>query len=62
MSTSVKPYPPSVPARLVVHCSEFQARHPSAYLRLVAELGDSLTEMLLFALLAPQGRCGSSSP
>ena len=35
-------HPARVPALLLVHCSEFEERHPSAYVRLVAELGDSL--------------------
>ena len=41
---------------------QFEVRHPSAYLRLVAELGDNLADILLFALAGPQGRRGSSSP
>jgi hypothetical protein len=62
MSSTFELHPSRVPALLLVHCSDFEARHPSAYVRLVAELGDSLAEMLLFALAGPQGRRGSSSP
>jgi hypothetical protein len=62
MSITVEPQHRGIPALLLVHCSEFEVRHPSAYLRLVAELGDNLAEVLLFALAGPQGRCGSSSP
>ncbi len=45
-----------------MHCSEFEVRHPSAYARLVAELGDNLAQMLVFALAGPHSRLGSSSP
>ena len=62
MSVSLESHQSRVPALLLVHCSEFEARHPSAYLRLVAELGDNLAEMLVFALAGPQGRRTSSSP
>jgi hypothetical protein len=61
MSITLEPYQPWVPALLLLHCSEFEVRHPSAYLRLVAELGDCLADKLLFAL-APQARRASSSP
>ena len=62
MSMSFEPHCPRVPALLLVHCSEFEARHPSAYARLVAELGDNLAQMLVFALAGPHSRLGSSSP
>ncbi len=62
MGTSVESPQARVPALLLVHCSEFEARTPSAYLRLVAELGDNLAQTLVFALAGPQGRRGSSSP
>jgi hypothetical protein len=52
-----------VPKLLLLHCSEFEARTPSAYVRLVAELGDNLAQTLVYALTGPQGRrVGSSSP
>jgi hypothetical protein len=62
MSISLEPRHPRGPELLLVHCSDFEARHPSAYVRLVAELGDNLAQVLVFALAGPQSRRGSSSP
>ena len=63
MSAGVEQHNPLVPALLLVHCSEFESRTPSAYLRLVAELGDNLAQALVFTLSGSQGRrAGSSSP
>ena len=63
MTAGVEEHYRGVPTLLLVHCSDYEVRTPSAYLRLVAELGDNLAQTLVFALSGSQGRrAGSSSP
>ncbi len=62
MTSGGEKHKQGVPALLLVHCSDFEVRRPSAYVRLVAELGDNLAQTLVYALSAPAGRRGSSSP
>jgi hypothetical protein len=48
---------------LLAHCSlEPDELRPNAYSRLEDKVGDRLAHLLVFALAAPQGRRGSSSP
>ena len=62
MTAGVEHTKQGVPALLLVHRSEFEVRTPSAYMRLVAELGDNLAQTLVYALSPPAGRRASSSP
>jgi hypothetical protein len=45
-----------------VHCAAVDHDRPSAYDRLQQAIGDELARLLVFALVGPQGRRGSSSP
>ena len=47
---------------LLVHCAAVSDDRPSAYDRLEQEIGGKLARLLVFALVGPQGRRGSSSP
>ena len=47
---------------LLAHCAPVADERPSAYARLVHELGEQLARLLVFALAGPHGRRGSSSP
>ena len=61
-----QPQPQQEPERgdhlLLIHCAAVTDERPSAYARLVDAVGGELARSLLFALGAPQGRRGSSSP
>jgi hypothetical protein len=47
---------------LLVHCAAVGYEPPSAYSRLEDVLGGELARLLVFALVGPHGRVGSSSP
>jgi hypothetical protein len=49
-------------ALLLVHCSDYAEKFPSAYTRLEQEIGSPLARLLVGALIGPQGLRGSSSP
>lgn len=58
----LKPQPQRGAGLLLVHCAAVCDERPTAYSRLEQVLGDDLARMLVFALVGPQGRRGSSSP
>jgi hypothetical protein len=47
---------------LLVHCSDYAEKRPSAYTRLEDQIGGPLARLLVGALVGPQGLRGSSSP
>jgi hypothetical protein len=47
---------------LLMHCNAVVDDRPTAYMRLEGEIGGDLARLLVFALVGPQGRRGSSSP
>ena len=47
---------------LLVHCSDYAEKQPSAYTRLEEKIGSPLARLLVGALVGPQGLRGSSSP
>jgi len=60
--TVVQPQPSRGAALLLVHCAAVEDGRESALERLERSIGRELTRLLMFALAAPQGRRGSSSP
>ncbi len=58
----LEPYPQRGAGLLLAHCAAVVDDRPSAYQRLEQELGGELARLLVFALVGPQGRRGSSSP
>ena len=61
--TSFKRQPQRGDELLLAHCaSAHDDLRPNAYTRLEEKVGDRLARLLVFALAAPQGRRGSSSP
>jgi hypothetical protein len=57
-----KPQPQRGASLLLFHCAAVADERPSARSRLEDELGGELARLLVFALVGPQGRRGSSSP
>ena len=60
--SAVKPHTQRGSSLLLVHCAAVTDERPTAYMRLEDELGGELARLLVFALVGPQGRRGSSSP
>jgi hypothetical protein len=60
--SAVKPQPQRGASLLLIHCAAVTDERPTAYSRLEDELGGELAHLLVFALVGPQGRRGSSSP
>jgi hypothetical protein len=60
--TVFKPQPHRGDGLLLVHCSAVADDRPPAYSRLEGLIGGELARLLVFALVGPQGRRGSSSP
>jgi hypothetical protein len=60
--TVFKPQPLRGDGLLLVHCSAVVDDRPTAYSRLEGLIGGELARLLVFALIGPQGRRGSSSP
>jgi hypothetical protein len=61
--TSFKRQPQRGDELLLAHCAiADDALRPNAYTRLEDKVGDRLARLPVFALAAPQGRRGSSSP
>jgi len=58
----LKPQPQRGASLLLVHCAAVCDERPSAYSRLESLLGGDLARLLVFALVGPQGRRGSSAP
>jgi hypothetical protein len=58
----VKPQPQRGAGLLLVHCAAVCDERPTAFSRLEEQLGGDLARLLVFALVGPQGRRGSSSP
>jgi hypothetical protein len=57
-----KPQPQRGAGLLLVHCPAVCDERPTAFSRLEEQLGGDLARLLVFALVGPQGRRGSSSP
>ncbi len=57
-----QPHPTRGAGLLLVHCAALEPSRPSAYARLVDEIGGDLAQLLVVALAGGQGRRGSSSP
>jgi hypothetical protein len=60
--SALTPHPHRGVELLLVHCAPFSHERTSAYVRLEQALGGELARLLVFALVGPQGRRGSSSP
>ena len=60
--TRLKPQPMRGASLLLVHCTAVTEDRPNAYSRLEGVIGGDLARLLVFALVGPQGRRGSSSP
>ena len=60
--TLLKPHTSRGASLLLLHCNAVVDDRPNAYSRLETEIGGSLARLLVFALVGPQGRRGSSSP
>ena len=60
--TLLKPQPMRGASLLLVHCNAVTEDRPNAYSRLEGQIGGELARLLVFALVGPQGRRGSSSP
>ncbi len=58
----MKPQPQRGAGLLLIHCAAVCDERPTAFSRLEGMLGGELARMLVFALVGPQGRRGSSSP
>jgi hypothetical protein len=59
---SFQPQPQRGADLLLVHCAAVDDERPNAFARLEHEVGGDLARLLVFALVTPQGRRGSSSP
>ena len=59
--TTMKP-PMRGASLLLAHCNAVVDDRPNAYSRLTDQIGGELARLLVFALVGPQGRRGSSSP
>jgi hypothetical protein len=59
---NVQPHPSRGAGLLLVHCAAVSDDRTPAYARLEQALGGDLARLLVFALVGPQGRRGSSSP
>jgi hypothetical protein len=58
----LNPQPQRGEGLLLVHCASVVDERPPAYSRLEGLIGGDLARLLVFALVGPQGRRGSSSP
>ncbi|HEY6962493.1 MAG TPA: hypothetical protein VI408_11440 [Gaiellaceae bacterium] len=60
--TFFQPQPLRGDGLLLVHCAAVVDERPTAFSRLEGLVGGELARLLVFALVGPQGRRGSSSP